>query len=314
MSSRPAIIKFPWYSQLGTQRDWVWRGWRIRYTYLRSQQPNTQNSPLVFLHGFGAALDQWRYNLQPFSQDHPVYALDMLGFGASEKAAATYNVELWVTQVYEFWRTLIGKPIVLVGHSLGALVALTCATLYPDMVQGLILLTVPASRQEVLPKGWQAWIGNIESAFASPILLKPLFNLLISNPGLLRTLLKTAYANPDLVTEELVTLFATPPQDRGARGVFCRLSKARTRRDFSLSVKEMLPQLDLPTLMLWGQQDRIIPIAWGRQLIKLHPKIEFVEIEQAGHCPYDEHPEQVNQEIAAWLHRHQFCSPFVKPC
>ncbi len=311
MPSPPAFAPLPQLSQLGTQRNWAWRGWRIRYTYFRS--PHSENPPILFLHGFGAALGQWRYNLQPLNQNHPVYALDLLGFGASQKAAANYNVELWVQQVYEFWRTLIGRPIVLVGHSLGAMVALTCATLYPEMVQGLVLLTVPASRQEVLPKGWQAWIGNLESAFASPLLLKPLFHLLISRPALLRTLLKAAYANPDIVTEELVTLFATPPQDRGACGVFCRLSKARTRRDFSLSVKEMLPQLTIPTLIVWGQQDRIIPITWGRQLAKLHAKIEFVEIAQAGHCPYDEHPERVNQEMMAWLDRHGLGSTLVNP-
>lgn len=302
MNRQLTAQKPSWHSQIGAQRNWVWRGWKVRYTYIRTQNP-TPSDPLVFLHGFGSAMGQWRYNLQPLSQNRTVYALDLLGFGASEKAPANYNVDLWVAQIYEFWRTWIQKPIILVGHSLGALVALTAAVTYPEMVSGLVLLTVPASRQELLPQKWQAWLGHLESALANPLLLKPLFQILIRRPQVFRSILKMAYVNSELITEELITLFTTPSQDRGASGVFCRLSQARTRRDFSLNVQEMLPKLTIPILMIWGQQDRVIPIAWGRQLARLNPHLEWIEIENAGHCPYDECPDQVNREITAWLNR-----------
>ncbi len=290
----------PWYSKIGAQRDCIWRGWQIRYTYIRSGADRT---PLVFLHGFGSAIGQWRYNLQPLSEDRTVYGLDLLGFGASQKAPAEYGVELWMAQVYDFWRSFIQTPIVLVGHSLGGAVALAAAASYPEMVQGLVLLTVPPSVQERSSSKLQALGASMETAFASPLLLRSLFPL-FRRPEVIRKGLKLAYANKEMVTEELVALFADPPRDRGAAGVLCRLFRAKNRRDYTPNVKVTLPQLEMPILMLWGKQDRVIPLDWGRKLAPLNPKLEFVEIENAGHCAYDECPDIVNQKIITWLKSH----------
>lgn len=291
---------FPWHTQLGFQRDWAWRGWQIRYTYLRAQTPSPDAVPIVFLHGFGAALTQWRLNLEPMSQHHTVYAIDLLGFGASEKGAANYKVDLWMAQVRDFCREIVGRPVVLVGHSLGALVALAIAATEPALVQGLILLTLPASRQELLPGKLQGFVGEIESFFSSPLLLKPLFSL-IRRPGVIRSVLRAVYANPEAITDELVQSFAIPAGDRGAAKVLCRLVQARTQTDFSPNTKALLQAVDLPILLLWGQKDRVIPLVWGRQLPAMNPKLKLIELPDAGHCPYDECADRVNQEILAWV-------------
>jgi pimeloyl-ACP methyl ester carboxylesterase len=292
-----------WQSQLGAQRDWVWRGWQIRYTFIRARQTEGGDVPVLFLHGFASALTQWRSNLMPISQFHTVYAIDLVGFGASEKAAASYNVALWVEQVYDFWRTLIGRPVVIVGHSLGALVALTAAATHPDMVQGLALITLPAARQELLSGQFQAIAGRLESWLAQPLLIRPIFSLL-KRRSVLRSVLKMAYTNVENITEELVESFALPALDRGAARVFCRLSQARTRADFSQETRVMLPQVKAPILLMWGAKDRIIPLTWGRQLKALHTDLKLIEIPEAGHCLYDECFDRVNHEVLQWI-RHQ---------
>jgi pimeloyl-ACP methyl ester carboxylesterase len=283
--------------RLGAQRDWIWRGWRVRYTFKRAA---ADAPPILFLHGFGASLVQWQENLLPLSQSHTVYALDLVGFGASEKADTAYKVGLWVDQIYEFWQTFIGQPIVLVGHSLGGLVALTAAVAYPEMVQNLVLFTLPAARQELLQGSLQSFVGEIESFFTSPIIIRPLFRL-VRRPRIIRSILKAVYVNPDRVTEELIESFLTPSFDRGASRAFYRLSKARTQLDFSLKTVDLLPQVNVPILMFWGTRDRVIPINRGRQLPALNPRLEFVEISEAGHSPYDECAEQVNAKILDWL-------------
>lgn len=289
--------------RLDAQRDWVWRGWRVRYTYRRAAQVEQDNDPpLLFLHGFGAALTQWQSNLPPISQFHSVYALDLVGFGASEKAAAHYKIGFWVEQVYDFWRMFIRKPMILVGHSLGALVALTAAVTHPDMVQSLILLTLPAARQELLPRWMQVTVGEIESLFASPLFIRPLFYL-IRRPRVIRAVLRAVYVNPDRVTEQLVQEFLIPGFDRGAAQALCRLTKARTQNDFSQRTKALLSQVQAPVLLLWGTDDRVIPLTWGRQLPEVGNHITLVEIPEAGHCPYDEQAERVNAEILAWVAR-----------
>ncbi len=286
-------------TRLGSQRDWVWRGWQVRYTFVRSAEP-TDNPPILFIHGFGSSLAQWQENLLPLSQTHPVYALDLVGFGASEKADTAYKAELWADQVYDFWRTFIREPIALVGHSLGALVALTAAVAYPEMVKNLALLTLPASRQELLVGSLQSWVGRIESFFTSPLVIRPLFRL-VRRPGIIRSILKAVYVNPERVTEELIASFLIPGFDRGASRAFYRLSKARTQIDFSLKTEDLLPQVTVPILMVWGEGDRVIPIVRGRKISSFNPRLRLVEVPEAGHCLYDECAECVNAELLAWL-------------
>jgi pimeloyl-ACP methyl ester carboxylesterase len=304
--------KSPWYDQIGSQRDWVWRGWQVRYTYLRADKEATLEAtqPLLLLHGFASALTQWRANLLPLSQQHTVYALDFLGFGASEKAAIAYKTELWVEQTYDFWRTFIRQPVVLIGHSLGGLVALATAVAHPEMIKGLVLITLPAARQELLSGKMLAIAGACERLFANPILLRPVFWLL-RQPRVLRSILRLAYANHNHLTEELVLSFLEPALDQGAAEVFFRLAKARTQTDYSPETQQLLPQLQKPTLLLWGQQDRIIPPRWGKQFFSLNPNLKFVELPNAGHCLYHECADRVNQEILTWIDTHCNTSSLV---
>lgn len=287
--------------RLGRQRDWIWRGWKIRYSVAQPvQTPDSAQMPLLLLHGFGSALTQWHENILPLSQAQPVYALDLVGFGLSEKASTTYKVSLWVEQVYEFWRTFIRQPITLVGHSLGALVALTAAATHPEMVEKLVLITLPAARQEILPGWLQPMVASIEGLFTTPLFVRPLFQL-ICRPTVIRSVLRKVYVNPERVTEALVEGFITPGYDQGAARAFCRLAQARTQTDFSQETQELLEAVRVPILLLWGQQDQVIPIAWGRQLAAGSDRLKLVEIARAGHCPYDEAADQVNDEILAWL-------------
>lgn len=284
----------------GCQRDWVWRGWRIRYTYLRSQAEQA-TPPVLLLHGFGSSLNQWRSNLEPWQASHKVYALDLLGFGASEKAAVPYSTDLWVAQVYDFWRTWIRQPLFLIGHSLGALVALQAAIAHPEMTQGLVLMTLPAARQELLPAGGINTLAmKMEQLFASPLLLRPLFQVL-KRPAVIRRVLQSIYRRADSVTDEVLEIFLVPPRDRGAARAFCYLARSRTDPHFSPATQTLLKQLQVPTLLLWGAEDRVIPITWGRQIAPLSPHLELVEIADAGHCLYDEHPEVVNLAVLEWL-------------
>jgi pimeloyl-ACP methyl ester carboxylesterase len=298
MSIHAASLQPP---RIGLQRDWVWRGWQVRYSYIRSPHPEAHElPPILLLHGFGASLTQWQENLLPLSQSRTVYALDLVGFGASEKAPAAYNVGFWVDQVYEFWRTFINRPIALIGHSLGALVALTAAAAYPELAENLILITLPASRQEVLPKWLQPTVSRIEGWFSSPLVIGPLFRL-IARPPVVRSILKLAYVNHSRITEELIESFLIAGRDRGAARAFSRLSQARTRYDFCLDTRDLLDRVKLPILVLWGEGDRVIPLTWGRQLPDLHSNLRLVEIPDAGHCPYDEASDRVNAEILNWL-------------
>lgn len=292
-----------WHQRIGNQRDWVWRGWQTRYTYVKAATGDCcEKSPLILLHGFGASIEHWRHNLPVLSQQHTVYALDLLGFGASRKAHVDYNVFLWAEQVYDFWKIFIRRSVVLVGNSIGSLVCLTLAATYPEMVKGMVMLNLPdvSLRQEMIPPRLQSLVTTIENLVASPLLLKNLFKLLRRQP-MLRCWAAIAYANKSVITEELLEILSAPAYDEGAEQTFCTLFRAVRQPEFAPPAKEILPKLNIPILLIWGSQDRMVLPSLASIFVELNPNIKLVEIERAGHCPHDECPEQFNRILLDWL-------------
>ncbi|AFY30783.1 alpha/beta fold hydrolase [Calothrix sp. PCC 7507] len=298
-----------WQERVGNQRDWIWRGWQTRYTYIRPTQNHQNATPLILLHGFGASIGHWRHNLEILGEHHAVYALDMLGFGASEKAPANYSIELWVEQVYDFWRAFIRQPVVLVGNSNGSLISMAAAAAHPDMVAGVVMMSLPdpTLEQEAIPALLRPIlmpvIMTIKKIVASPLVLKPVFHF-VRRPNILRRWASIAYANPEAITDELVEILAGPPQDRGSARAFSALFKAAIGINFSPSVKQILPTLTVPMLLIWGQKDRFVPPVLASQFAQYNEKLQLLNLEDVGHCPHDECPEQVNQAILDWIDKY----------
>ena len=296
LSSLPTTV-----SAAGYQRFWYWRGWRIRYWFHPGPE-GASGPPLLLIHGFGANLNQWRHNLPALCQAAPVYAIDLLGFGDSEKAATLYGAELWAAQVSDFIQQVIGQPVALVGHSLGALVALTATHHHADWVRQLALITLPLeANREDLVAGWVAALAlRVESLVANPVLMRSLFSI-ARRPSFLRRALAGIYTVPERVDDDLVNLFALPPCDRGAARTLCYLVRSRTDPSFSPSIQEIVAQLTVPTLLLWGDQDRVVPVAQAQNLTNLSPLLTTQILPGVGHCLYDETDADFNQRIITWL-------------
>jgi pimeloyl-ACP methyl ester carboxylesterase len=285
-------------------RDWLWRGWQTRYTFQRAQRDRKSNSnlPILLIHGFGAAIGHWRYNMPALAQEHTVYALDLVGFGGSEKPPTRYVSSLWVEQVFDFWRTFINQPMILVGNSVGSLVALMAAHQHPELAAGLVTISLPdvSVRTEAIPPIIRPIVQTMESIFAAPLLLKPIFYL-VRRPQVIKPWAGIAYGDPSVVDDELVEIIATPAQEPKAAEAFCRIFRGIMAPDYSPSVTKAIANLQIPMLILWGSKDRMIPPAEGRRLVQFSPLAQLVELEGLGHCAHDEAPTKVNQEILQWL-------------
>jgi pimeloyl-ACP methyl ester carboxylesterase len=288
-------------SALGNQRDWIWQGWQTRYTYLRADQ-RTSQPPIVFLHGFGASLGHWRQNLPYFAERHSVYAIDLLGFGGSEKAAIPYSIDLWVQQLHSFWKTFIGCPVILVGNSIGSLVALTAAHIHPEMAQSLVMLSLPdpSLREDLIPQWCRPVLSRIERAFTAEWILKSLFYG-VRRPKVIRPWAGLAYASRGAITDELVEILTTPAGDRGAARAFSLILQAMVNPKFGPRVSAVLPEMEIPILLLWGRQDRMVPPMFAPKFAAMNARIKLIELEDAGHCPHDECADRVNGAIAHWL-------------
>ncbi|MEL6441656.1 MAG: alpha/beta fold hydrolase [Cyanobacteria bacterium J06621_8] len=290
-----------WQQRIGDQRDWVWRGWQTRYSFLRATLASDR-PPVIFIHGFGASIEHWRHNLGEIGQYHTVYALDLLGFGASRKADTEYSADLWAEQIHDFWQTFIGVPVILVGNSIGSLVALNAAAKYPQMVQGLVMLSLPdvSVREDMLPPLVRPLVTTIENLVASPLLIKNILKI-VRRPSIIRRWAGIAYPKKAAVTDELVAILSNPAYDEGSEQTLFRLSRSVRKAGFAQSVRDLLPQVKVPMLLIWGLKDRMIPPKQAKAIAALNTLVKLIELPDAGHCPHDEYPEEFNALLLDWL-------------
>ncbi|MEB3262708.1 MAG: alpha/beta fold hydrolase [Cyanobacteriota bacterium] len=265
--------------------------------------PDTPTGPAILLvHGFGASTDHWRHNIPVLAQHHEVHALDLLGFGRSAKPAELpYGGALWRDQLAAYVRECIGRPTVLVGNSLGGYSALAAGADLGDLAAGVVLLNAagPFSDEQAEPKGWGAiarrTIGS--AVLRSPVVQRLLFENL-RRPATIRRTLNQVYIDKTNVDEALVESIRRPSLDPGAFGVF------RTVFDIPRGqpLDELFARLGCPLLLVWGIRDPWINAAGRRAAFQRHAPVATNEVVlDAGHCPHDEVPDQVNRALLEWL-------------
>ncbi|NJR60584.1 MAG: alpha/beta fold hydrolase [Cyanobacteria bacterium CRU_2_1] len=278
---------------------WTWQGHQICYTVLGSGQP------LVLIHGFGASVHHWRQNIPVLAAGgYQVFAIDLLGFGKSDKPLLNYTVELWEELLTDFWQAHIQEPAVFVGNSIGALLSLMMLANHPELAKGGVLLNAAGGlnhRPEELNPPLRLMMGAFTKLVTSDWLGPFLFNQIRRKPRLRRTL-QQVYCDRTAVTDELIELIYEPSCDPGAQKVFAAILTAPP----GPKPDDLLPNVTQPLLVIWGEADPWTPIAGARIYQDLATKssssrVKFVPIPNTGHCPHDERPEVVNAELLQWL-------------
>ncbi|EHC11138.1 alpha/beta fold hydrolase [Fischerella thermalis] len=281
-------------------KTWIWQGFSICY-----QSQGSAGPAVIFVHGFGASWWHWRKNMPTLAQNCRVYAIDLIGFGASAKPKPgeniTYTFETWGQQVADFCREVVGEPAFLVGNSIGCIVAMQTAVSNPEIALGVALLNCSLRLLHDRKRGALPWHRRLGAPLLQRLLsFKPIgeffFNQ-IAKPKTVRKVLLQAYANSAMVTEELVNIITSPVSDPGAAAVFL----AFTSYSQGPLPEDLLPQLPCPAIILWGTADRWEPIELGRELASFPQVQKFIPLEGVGHCPQDEAPELVNPILQDWI-------------
>ncbi|HLO88346.1 MAG TPA: alpha/beta fold hydrolase [Nostocaceae cyanobacterium] len=283
---------------------WQWRGHKIYY--VQAGEKHSQRPPLLLVHGFGASTDHWRKNITGLSKDFQVYAIDMLGFGRSAKPNLQYSGEVWREQLHDFIQEVIGEKTVLAGNSLGGYACLSVAAEYPESAAGVVLLNSagPFSQPEAIqsqihpPKQpIQKLIGNsarwlFKQRFAQVLLFQ-----YVRQRWVIRRTLEKVYLDKTAITDQLVAEIQRPAFDQGALDVF--ISVFSTPQ--GATVDTLLKQLTCPLLLLWGEGDPWMNARERSQKFhQYYPQLTEYFL-NAGHCPHDEIPEQVNQLFRDWV-------------
>ncbi|WP_009543067.1 alpha/beta fold hydrolase [Crocosphaera subtropica] len=281
---------------------WYWQGHRIKYTV------QGQGEPLLLIHGFGASIGHWRNNIPHLAQgNYRIYALDLLGFGGSDKPQLNYTVELWRDLIKDFWQDHINEPTIFVGNSIGGLLTLMIMAEYPQISKGGVLINCAGGlnhRPDELNFPLRLIMGSFTKLVNSSVTGTFIFNRIRQKHRIRRTLYQV-YCDRKAVTDELVDILYQPSCDPGAQKVFASVLTAPP----GPHPQTLLPKIDQPLLVLWGTNDPWTPIkgsAMYQERAKNGQNTTFYPIEKAGHCPHDEKPQQVNQLILTWLNSLSF--------
>lgn len=283
-----------------TDHLWQWQGFSINYRCY-----GTAGDPVVLIHGFGASVGHWRKNLPVIGAQYRCYAIDLLGFGKSAKPTphtdADYTFETWAAQIQAFCEEIIGEPAFLVANSIGCVVAMQTAVSYPHWVKGIVSLNFSLrlfhEKNLATAPIYERWGVPLFQTILTQTPLGKLFFRQIAQPKAIRNVLSQAYHDKSAITDELIDILLTPAKDPGAVDVFL----AFISYSQGALPGELLPLLTCPTVVMWGTKDPWEPINLGREMVAQVPEVDFIPLENVGHCPQDENPELVNAKVLAWL-------------
>jgi len=252
-----------------------------------------RGTPVVFIHGFGASLYSWRTTLAPvLGAGYRVIAFDNRGFGFSDKPAPKeggeprYTNAAYARLVVALLDSLDLPSVVLVGHSMGGAIAAEVALRYPARVRGLVLIDAAGFGVRwppVLKVGRWPGAGGVAST--------------LRGRWITERVLRSTYADPSKVTEEDVDQYYAPVAEAG----YGRALRGVLRQFRFDTLVGRLGALAAPTLVVWGAEDRWIPVRDGSRLATGLPRGAFVIVPRTGHAAAEESPDEVNALLITFL-------------
>ncbi|CAL5229041.1 g12290 [Coccomyxa viridis] len=285
--------------------SWQWRDHTINYAVAGC------GPPVVFVHGFGASIGHFRKNVPALSQNYKVYAIDLLGFGRSDKPLLSYSTELWRDQVLDFLAEFVDGPAILVGNSIGSLISLMAsAEGGAERVKGTVLLNCAGGMNtKGLTDDWRVRLAFpifrlIDFLLSRQRVARYLFNNFRTKDNL-RKVLQRVYINPDAVDDALVDLIHTPSEAEGALEAFVSVISGPP----GPRPEAIFDRVSGPILLLWGQRDEVTPLdgpvaKFMKAAADSRPHTQFKVLQGVGHCLHDEDPHLVNGMLLKWLQEH----------
>lgn len=250
----------------GEERRYPWKYGDIFYQVKGPREAK----PLVLIHSFapGASSFEWRKNVDALAEQFRVYALDLLGFGLSDRPAIDYSSETYSDLIGDFLKEVIGKPALVVAHGLSSAYVVMCAYRRPQLFEKLILVSPPTSLlQERLP-GLGSMV--VKSILKLPIVGESIYNLLTSRRALQSYYDRRGYHNPGLITDQLVEhAFSSAHQANSYHPAASLLSK-----ELVADIHEPLARLRTPIVVVWGREEEQAPNESSEAYRKVNPAIE----------------------------------------
>lgn len=275
----------------GEARFFDWKHGRIFYKTAGSGQAGV---PLIFIHGVGAGSSSfmWRKNFDVLALDFRVYAMDLLGFGFSDKpSTAPYSADLYVEQITDFIREVTGSPVNIVASSLGAAYAIRVADEHPEMIKAMVL-NAPTGVDKLSTRpgmSGAAFYGLLQS----PVLGTSFYNVMASERSIRDYSRKHLFYDHRRVTNRVVANFYATSHQPGAQHAIAAFLSGYLNTD----TRAAFSRLKQRVLLVWGKQDQTTPLTHAVSLLEANPDAHLEVFDYCRMMPEQEHPERFNDLV-----------------
>ena len=247
-------------------------------------------SSVVLIHGFGSSIYTWKDVIPALAARHDVIALDLPGFGGSDRPP-DLSLEAFAGAVIGLMDRLGIERAALVGNSMGGATAAIVAATLPERVSRLVLLDAAGFNMEPAARPLMV---RLTTSWAAPVL-----GLLPGKRLLVERSLRQVFHDDALVTEERVSEYLAPAQ---RPGTFAALRSLGASLDAGrLRVADVLGDITAPTLVVWGDDDRWIPLAHADRFVAGIAGARKLVIPACGHMPQEEKPAEVVRLVLEFL-------------
>lgn len=248
-------------------------------------QDSCSGPTLLLIHGFPLNSSMWEPQLEDLSDIARIIAPDLRGHGQSDAMPGPYSTAMIADDCVGLLDALgIQEPVVVCGMSMGGYIALELYRQHPDLVEGLILVSTRAGADSEEGKAGRDRAADRVEAEGPQVIVADMLPKMMAP--------ETYEIDPDLASEVEAMMQTTSPE-----GMVGALMAMKERADST----SMLAEIDVPTLIIHGAEDQIIPLSEARAMREAIPDAELVVIPEAGHLANLEQPEDFNAAVWDFL-------------
>lgn len=251
-----------------------------------------EGPPLLLIHGFGGSTYSWRDVEPALARHFRVVAVDLFGFGFTERPEdlERYTRDGQVDLLIGVLDALGIERAHVAGHSYGGGLAMTLAVRHPDRVMSLVLVDSTAPSYADQRRKLVAALPAVTYVFTRAYALRP---------ATIRRALERAWFDDEAISAEMVDQYLERLKIEGASRAYRGLTTPLVEHPDSRPVR--FEDLDLPVLVIWGEDDQLIPVIEGRAASEQMPQARFVAIQNCGHAPMEEQPQEFLDSVLPFL-------------
>jgi pimeloyl-ACP methyl ester carboxylesterase len=272
------------------------------YEYMQKNENHPTKVAMLLVHGFGANHHHWRSNVPVLAQEYDTYAIDLFGFGnSSQYTEFSYSISFWSSQVVNFIDTVIQRPCILVGNSLGGFVIMNvaaAASASNTVTSSNILGIIPINPLVVSRQGDSIKTPMTSSWYHSKFMVTSYFHY-IRKKWIIKQLMKRLYpVFPDRIDEFIIQSIYSAASSKNASEVFYKIMMENIVNP-SVFIEDILRGLQdtrVPMLVIYGEKDEWIRPDSTRKHLTNYSRMEWISVD-AGHCPQDEIPDRINSLV-----------------